>query len=297
VEKRGSSFIFFRRDITKMDMELWYTEKQTKNHGITTKIKRTLHTEVTEFQTLDIVETHQFGNMLVLDGMVMTTDKDEFVYHEMISHVALNTHPNPKQVLIVGGGDGGVVREVLKHQAVERVVLAEIDGRVIETSREFFPEIASGLDDPRVDIQVVDGIRHIEEHVNTYDVVIIDSTEPVGPAVGLFQKPFYQKVAEALKADGIMVAQTESPWFNRDLIRQVYADISGTFAITRLYTASIPTYPSGLWSFTIGSKVYDPLTVDEASFSTLETKYYHPGLHKALFQLPVFVRELIESKE
>lgn len=280
-----------------MDMELWYTEKQTKNHGITTKIKRTLHSEVTEFQTLDVVETYQFGNLLVLDGMVMTTDKDEFVYHEMISHVALHTHPNPKQVLIVGGGDGGVVREVLKHASVERVVLAEIDGRVIETSKKFFPAIASGLSDPRVDIQVVDGIHHIEENPNTYDVVLIDSTEPVGPAVGLFQKPFYQKVSEALKPDGMMVAQTESPWFNRDLIRQVYADISSTFPITRLYTASIPTYPSGLWSFTLGSKQYDPLEVDETKFAGLNTKYYQASMHKSLFQLPVFVQELTENKE
>jgi spermidine synthase len=252
---------------------------------------------VTDFQTLDVVETHQFGNLLVLDGMVMTTDKDECVYHEMISHVALHTHPNPKQVLIVGGGDGGVVREVLKHSSVERVVLAEIDGRVIEASKEYFPAIASGLSDPRVDIQVVDGIRHIEENPNTYDVVVIDSTEPVGPAVGLFQKPFYQKVSEALKSDGIMVAQTESPWFNRDLIRQVYADISSTFAVTRLYTASIPTYPSGLWSFTLGSKQYDPLEVDETKFAPLGTKYYQPNMHKSLFQLPVFVQELTENKE
>jgi spermidine synthase len=280
-----------------MDMELWYTEKQTKNHGITTKIKRTLHSEVTPFQTLDVMETHQFGNLLVLDGMVMTTDKDEFVYHEMISHVALHTHPNPKQVLIVGGGDGGVVREVLKHPSVERVVLAEIDGRVIEASKEYFPAIAAGLSDPRVDVQVVDGIRHIEENPNTYDVVLIDSTEPVGPAVGLFQKPFYQKVAEALKPDGIMVAQTESPWFNRDLIRQVFADISSTFPITRLYTASIPTYPSGLWSFTLGSKQYDPLEVAEADIKQLDTKYYHPQMHRSLFQLPVFVRELTENGE
>jgi spermidine synthase len=280
-----------------MEMELWYTEKQTKDHGITTKIKRTLHSEVTPFQTLDVVETNQFGNLLLLDGMVMTTDKDEFVYHEMITHIAMNTHPNPKQVLIVGGGDGGVVREVLKHPSVERVVLAEIDGRVIEASKEYFPNIASGLNDPRVDIQVGDGVRHIEENKDTYDVVLVDSTEPVGPAVALFQKPFYQKIAESLKVDGIMVAQTESPWFNRDLIRQVYADIASTFAITRLYTASIPTYPSGLWSFTLGSKQHDPLEVEESQFAKIETKYYHADLHKSLFQLPVFVRELTEGKE
>jgi spermidine synthase len=195
-----------------MDMELWYTEKQTKNHGITTKIKKTLYHDQSEFQTLDVIETIEFGNMLVLDGMVMTTDRDEFVYHEMITHVAMNTHPNPKEVLVVGGGDGGVIREILRYPTVIRAVLAEIDGKVIEASKKYFPQIAGKLDDPRVDIQVTDGIRHIQENKGKYDVIIVDSTEPVGPAVGLFQKPFYEGIYEALKEEGIMVAQTESPW-------------------------------------------------------------------------------------
>jgi spermidine synthase len=279
-----------------MDMELWYTEKQTKNHGITTKIKRTLYHDQSEFQTLDVIETAEFGNMLVLDGMVMTTDRDEFVYHEMITHVAMNTHPNPKEVLVIGGGDGGVIREVLRYPSVTRAVLAEIDGKVIEASKTYFPQIAGKLDDARVDVQVTDGIRHIAENKGRYDVIIVDSTEPVGPAVGLFQKPFYEGIYEALKEDGIMVAQTESPWFNRDLIRQVYRDISATFPIARLYTASIPTYPSGLWSFTIGSKKYDPLNVNEAELLKFDTRYYRPEMHKALFELPAFVLELLTDE-
>lgn len=279
-----------------MDMELWYTEKQTKNHGITTKIKRTLYHDQSEFQTLDVIETAEFGNMLVLDGMVMTTDRDEFVYHEMITHVAMNTHPDPKEVLVVGGGDGGVIREILRYPSVTRAVLAEIDKKVIEASKTYFPQIAGKLDDPRVDVQVTDGIRHIAENKGRYDVIIVDSTEPVGPAVGLFQKPFYEGIYEALKDDGIMVAQTESPWFNRDLIRQVYRDISNTFPVARLYTASIPTYPSGLWSFTIGSKKYDPLHVNEAELSRFDTRYYRPEMHKALFELPAFVQELLTDE-
>ncbi|WP_093227707.1 polyamine aminopropyltransferase [Thermoflavimicrobium dichotomicum] len=277
-------------------MELWYTEKQTPSHGITSKIKRTLHHEQTEFQKLDIIETEQFGKMMVLDGMVMTTDEDEFVYHEMITHIAMNTHPNPKHVLVVGGGDGGAIREILRYSSVEKAVLAEIDGKVIEAAQNYFPQIAGGLSDPRVEIQVTDGIRHIAENKNKYDVILVDSTEPVGPAVGLFQKSFYEGIKEALKEDGIMVAQTESPWFNRDLIRRVFRDISATFPITRLYTASIPTYPSGLWSFTIGSKKYDPLEVDESQLQSFDTRYYHPGLHKSVFQLPVFVQELLTDK-
>jgi spermidine synthase len=278
------------------EMDLWYTEKQTKNHGITTKINKTLYHDKSEFQTLDVIETAEFGNMLVLDGMVMTTDRDEFVYHEMITHVAMNTHPNPKRVLVVGGGDGGAIREILRYPSVEQAVLAEIDGKVIEASKQFFPKIAGGLDDPRVDIQVADGIQHVRDNKGKYDVILVDSTEPVGPAVGLFQKPFYEEIYEALKEDGIMVAQTESPWFNRDLIRQVFRDISSTFPITRLYTASIPTYPSGLWSFTIGSKKYDPLAVDEAKLHRFDTRYYRPELHKALFSLPAFVLELLQPE-
>jgi spermidine synthase len=235
--------------------------------------------------------------MMVLDGMVMTTDQDEFVYHEMITHIAMNTHPNPRNVLVVGGGDGGAIREVLRYPSVEKAVLAEIDGKVIEAAQNYFPKIAGSLTDARVDIQVTDGIQYIAENKNKFDVILVDSTEPVGPAIGLFQKPFYEGIAEALKEDGIMVAQTESPWFNRDLIRQVFQDISQVFPITRLYTASIPTYPSGLWSFTIGSKKYDPLKVDEEKLiSPLGTRYYHPGIHRSVFQLPIFVQELLTGK-
>ncbi len=276
-----------------MEMELWYTEKQTPNHGITTKITNTVHSEKTDFQQLDIIETKQFGRMLVLDGMVMTTDVDEFVYHEMITHVALNTHPNPKKVLVVGGGDGGAIREILKHQTVEKAVLAEIDGRVIETAKEFLPNIAHALTDSRVDVQVADGVKHIHDHKGEYDVIMVDSTEPVGPAVGLFEKGFYQGIYDALKEDGILVAQTESPWFNRDLIKRVFRDMKSIFPITRLYTVSIPTYPSGLWSFTIASKKYDPIEVDESKIKDLSTKYYSPKIHKAIFQLPKFVEDLL----
>ena len=276
-------------------MDLWYTEKQTPNHGITTKITETIHTEQTDFQKLDIIETVQFGRMLVLDGMVMTTNVDEFVYHEMISHVALNTHPNPKKVLVVGGGDGGAIREIIKHPSVEKAVLAEIDGRVIETSKQYLPQIAGALDDPRVDVQVVDGIQYIHDHKNEFDVIMVDSTEPVGPAVGLFEKGFYQGIYEALTEDGIMVAQTESPWFNADLIKRVFKVIKAIYPVTRLYTVSIPTYPSGLWSFTMGSKKYDPLAVSEEQLKDFDTKYYSPSIHKSVFQLPKFVEALVKE--
>ncbi|MGO4889110.1 spermidine synthase [Anaerobacillus sp. MEB173] len=275
-------------------MELWFTEKQTERFGITAKIKQTLHTEQTDFQKLDMVETEEFGNMLILDGMVMTTQKDEFVYHEMVAHVPLFTHPNPKHVLVVGGGDGGVIREVLKHPSVEKAVLVEIDGKVIEYSKQYLPEIAGELDNPRVDVQVDDGFMHIAKSENVYDVIMVDSTEPVGPAVNLFTKGFYEGISKALKEDGVFVAQTDNPWFHSDLIRNVFKDVKETFPIRRLYTANIPTYPSGLWTFTIGSKKYDPLEVAEDRFHDIETKYYTKELHKAAFALPKFVGELIK---
>ncbi|WLR50756.1 polyamine aminopropyltransferase [Bacillus tianshenii] len=273
-------------------MELWFTEKQTKSFGITAKIKRTLHTEKTDFQQLDMVETEEFGNMLVLDGMVMTTQKDEFVYHEMVAHVPLFTHPNPEHVLVVGGGDGGVIREVLKHPSVKKAVLVEIDGLVIEYSKKYLPEIAGELDNPRVEVKVDDGFMHIAKSENEYDVIMVDSTEPVGPAANLFTRGFYDGIAKALKEDGIFVAQTDNPWFKADLISQVYKDVKEIFPITRLYTANIPTYPSGLWTFTIGSKKHDPLEVSEERFHEIETKYYTKDLHKAAFALPKFVQDL-----
>ncbi|SDC02723.1 spermidine synthase [Terribacillus halophilus] len=275
-------------------MELWYTEKQTDSFGITAKVKRSLHSEQTDFQRLDMLETDEWGNMLTLDGMVMTTERDEFVYHEMVAHVPLFTHPNPENVLIVGGGDGGVIREVLKHDKVKKATLVDIDGKVIEYSKKFLPSIAGKMDDPRADVRVGDGFMHIAESENAYDVIMVDSTEPVGPAVNLFTKGFYAGIAKALKEDGLFVAQTDNPWFKADLISQVYKDVKEIFPVTKLYTANIPTYPSGLWTFTMGSKVHHPRQVETERLQSIETKYYTPELHHAAFVLPKFVQDLLK---
>ena len=273
-------------------MGIWFTEKQTDNFGITMKINKTLHTEQTDFQKLDMVETEEWGNMLLLDDMVMTSEKDEFVYHEMVAHVPLFTHPNPEYVLVVGGGDGGVIREVLKHPSVKKATLVDIDGKVIEYSKQFLPSIAGKLEDPRVDVQVGDGFMHIAEAESQYDVIMVDSTEPVGPAVNLFTKGFYAGISKALKEDGLFVAQSDNPWFKAELIASVQKDVKEIFPITKLYTANIPTYPSGLWCFTLGSKKYDPLVVAEERFHEIDTKYYTKELHKAAFVLPKFVEDL-----
>lgn len=273
-------------------MDLWFTEKQTDTYGITMKVKETLVTEKTDFQDLAMIETEEWGTMLLLDGMVMTSDRDEFVYHEMVAHPVLSTHRNPERVLVVGGGDGGVIREVLKHPKVKQAVLVDIDGQVIEYSKNYLPNIAGQLEDARVIVKVGDGYMHIHENKNAYDVIMVDSTEPVGPAVELFTRGFYQGIYDALKEDGIFVAQTDNPWFKADLIRTVNQDVKEIFPIVRVYIANIPTYPSGLWTFTMGSKKYDPLEVEVSAIPELETKYYTPALHKAAFVLPKFVEDL-----
>lgn len=278
-------------------METWFTEKQTEHFGITARVTKTLHSEQTDFQQLDVVETAEFGNMLLLDGMVMTTEKDEFVYHEMMAHVPLAAHPEPKHVLVVGGGDGGVIREVLKHPSVEAATLVEIDGQVVKYSKKYLPSIAGALEDPRVDVQVADGFMHIAESEAAYDVIMVDSTEPVGPAVKLFEKGFYEGIHRALKEEGIFVAQTDNPWFHADLLRTVYNDVKEIFTHTNVYTANIPTYPSGLWTFTIGSKQYKPKEAHRRRAEALDTHYYTADIHEAAFALPAFVQRGLEREE
>ncbi|MHB0886565.1 MAG: polyamine aminopropyltransferase [Bacillota bacterium] len=272
-------------------MELWFTERQTPNLSIGCRIDKTLIHERTEYQDLAIIDTLQYGRMLVLDGCVMTTEKDEFVYHEMISHVPLATHPNPKKVLVVGGGDGGVIREALRHSSVEKAVLAEIDGAVVRRSQEFLPSIAAGLKDPRAVLAVGDGVKHVKEHRGEYDVIVCDSTDPVGPAVGLFSKEFFTDAREALTPDGIFVAQSESPFLHGELITRVMKDLAAVFPVARLYWAVIPTYPGAMWTFAIGSKKHDPAT----DFRRVEfpTKYYSPDIHRAAFVLPPFAAALV----
>lgn len=276
-------------------MDLWLKEQQIENAAMTYKIKETLHTEKTEFQDLAIVDTYEFGRMLVLDGIVQTTIKDEYVYHEMISHIPLFTHKNPKKVLVVGGGDGGAIREILKHPTVEKAVLCEIDGRVVELCQKYMPEISCALTEPRAEVFIGDGIKYVLEHKNEFDVIIVDSTDPFGAAEGLFNVNFYSSLYECLTDDGIFVAQTETPFYLPQVVKKVHNDIKAVFPITKMFMAAIPTYPGGYWSFTLGSKIYDPTAVDTTSIPELNTKYYHRDLHTACFVLPKYVKDLIET--
>lgn len=278
-------------------MDLWLSESQIENAVMTYKIKETLVRKQTKYQDLAIVDTYAFGRMLVLDGIVQTTIKDEFVYHEMITHIPLFTHPNPQKVLVVGGGDGGAVREILKHKSVKKVVLCEIDECVIDECKKFLPEISSSLDDPKCEIFIGDGIKYVHEHKNEFDVIIVDSTDPFSIAEGLFGGSFYKEIYDCLTDDGIFIAQTETPFYLPQVVKKVFNDAKAFFPITKLFMAAIPTYPSGYWSFTIGSKRYDPETADLSDAASIPTKYYTKKLHKACFTLPKYIEDLISENQ
>jgi spermidine synthase len=279
-------------------MELWYTEKHSENVGITLKTTKTLFSGKSEFQQLDILETPEYGRMMLLDGLVMVTERDEFVYHDMIAHPALFTHPAPRKVLVIGGGDGGSIREIMKHPGVEEAVLCEIDGLVVEKSIELLPSMACAIDgsNPRVKVHVADGLAYIREHKDEFDIILVDSTDPIGPAVGLFEEDFYRLVFAGLKADGIMVAQSESPFYHAEIQKSMYRNLRTVFPIVAMYQAFIPTYPSGLWSFAFASKKYHPVTDfdhERAASRPFHTRYYNEDLHLGAFMLPTFARENI----
>jgi spermidine synthase len=272
----------------------WFTEKHTPHAGITLALGGRLFDQKSPYQRVEVVETLEFGRMLLLDGCVMVTDRDEFVYHEMITHPALLAHPRPEAVLIIGGGDGGSVREVLRHRVVRAVHLVEIDQVVIDASRRFFPALAKDLDDPRVQVLVKDGFDHLDHHQGAYDVILVDSMDPVGEAAKLFTSPFFAKVKAALKPGGIAVFQSESPFYHTEVLRQLLAGMKTVFRHVAPYLAAIPTYPSGLWSFTFASDAVDPLVCPLRSEPALAggLKYFHPDLFRAAFITPNYVRQI-----
>jgi spermidine synthase len=281
--------------------ELWFTERDLdQNMGFSLRIRRHIHSEQSPLQRIDIYDTYAHGRMMTLDGLVMVTERDEFIYHEMIAHVPLFSHPDPRQVLIIGGGDGGTLREVLRHPGVECCVMVEIDAAVVEAARRFLPSLASGLDDARAEIRFEDGIAYVQNAADSaFDVILIDCTDPVGPAEGLFQLPFYRQCLRVLGSAGILCQQTESPLYMPHLIRDVHAALrTAGFEITRSNQAHCVSYPSGWWSFTLGSKGLDPacdFRQTDAANRAFETKYYNERLHAGCFMLPTMVSELIAS--
>jgi spermidine synthase len=279
------------RGIDTRGRELWFSERQSEDVTLGLRVRSVLWQERTPYQELLVLDTDAYGRVLVLDGAIQTTERDEFIYHEMIAHVPLAMHPHPRRVAVIGGGDGGAIREILKHPEVEEAHLVEIDGRVVEAARQFFPELAGALDDPRARVHITDGIDWIQAVDTPFDVVIVDSTDPMGPAEGLFGAAFYRAVAERLGEDGVMVAQSESPMLEPDVIRRAVSGMREAFPQVYLYTAAVPTYPTGLWSFTIGSKGPRPAPV-RPGLETLPTRYWTPAVHQAAFQLPPFIAAL-----
>lgn len=280
-------------------MDLWIRERFQDRTELGYKVSDVLHHSQSDFQEVDVVETVALGRMLLLDGMVMTSERDEFIYHEMITHIPMLAHPNPKTVLVIGGGDGGTIREVLKHPAVERAVLCEIDGEVIEVCKKYLPSIAGKLDDPRVEIEVRDGAAYIAEHPNTFDVILIDSTDPIGPGEKLFTEEFYRNTLAALTENGIMACQSESPVAVPEECLRINKLLRSVFPFVQPYTACIPSYPGGQWTWSFCSKGIKPLeAINEPVANELSKtcRYFNREIHKSVFILPNYVKAVFSAE-
>jgi len=283
-------------------MELWFTEKHTANVNFSIKVDRQLYSGKSEFQRIDIFDSREFGRFLTLDGYMMLTEKDEFIYHEMITHVPMCVHPSAKRILVIGGGDGGTVRELLRYPTIEHIDLVEIDELVVEVCRKYLPQTAGCLGDPRIHCHFEDGLKFIRHCEDEYDLIIVDSTDPFGPGEGLFTKEFYGNCYKALREDGIMVNQHESPFYKEDAyaMQRAHKRIVESFPISRVYQAHIPTYPSGHWLFGFASKKYHPVhQVDWTRWNALglATRYYNTQVHAGSFALPNYVEELLKDVE
>ncbi|SHD76831.1 polyamine aminopropyltransferase [Schnuerera ultunensis] len=283
-------------------MELWYTEEHTDDVHFSIKVDRLLYSGESELQRIDVFHSKEFGRFLTLDGLMMLTEKDEFIYHDMIVHVPMATNPDIEKVLVIGGGDGGTVRELTRYQTIKKIDMVEIDEKVVEVCRSYLPQTAEKLDDPRVELFFEDGLKFVRKKKDEYHLIIVDSTDPFGPGEGLFTKEFYGNCYKALKEDGILVNQHESPYYFNyaNSMRRAHGRIKEVFPICKVYQAHIPTYPSGHWLFGFASKTFDPiedLKEDRWNSLDLKTKYYNTELHKGSFALPNYVKELLESED
>lgn len=278
----------------KITPDSWYSEIcREGGSALSLQISRKVHDQQTPYQRLEIYETEKYGRLMTLDGLVMLTGRDNFIYHEMLVHPALFTHPAPKKVLIIGGGDCGCLLETLKHPGVEQAELVELDEQVTRAAEQFFPELCTSNNDPRASLNFVDGIKWIAEaKEGSYDVILIDSTDPVGPATGLFTESFYRNCLQALGPDGVLAAQSESPLFHRDIIRDMRAAM-GAAGFPHLATLHFPqsTYPSGWWTVTLASKSVNPADFRRTEASNLEgqTQYYSSPVHQGAMALPPFL--------
>ncbi|MGM0639976.1 MAG: polyamine aminopropyltransferase [Thermotogota bacterium] len=278
---------------------IWFNEYNPGNtSGVFYKINKFLHSEQSEYQRIDVFETPEFGRVFTLDGLTMTREADEFIYHEMITHVPMFISKNPKKVLIIGGGDGGTAREVLKHDSVEEVIMCEIDERVMEVAREFLPTTSIEFDNPKLKLVAEDGAKFIKNYNSYFDVIIIDSTDPTEGEGGLlFTEEFYQSCYDALNENGVFSAETEDPFIHHKWMHLAFNRIKNVFNNTKLYMGFVPQYPPGTWSWTFASKGLDPIkdfNPEKIKDFNKELKYYNEEIHVGCFSLPNFVKDIIK---
>lgn len=285
-----------------VNLELWYSQMQTDNIKLSIKVKEHLFTGKSPYQQVDIFDSEEMGRFLIIDGIVMLTSKDEFIYHDMIVHVPMAINPSIKNALVIGGGDGGTVRELTRYPSVENIHMVEIDQMVVETSKQFIPLTAGKLHDPRVSLFFEDGAEFVRNPKLKYDLIIVDSTDPIGPGEGLFTNEFYQNCYNSLTEDGILVNQCESPFYEKNAkeMRRTISKIKKLFPISEVYQYHMPTYPSGHWLFGFASKKLHPLhdfKPEKWLEFGIETKYYNVDIHRGSFMLPTYVREQINNVE
>lgn len=283
-------------------MELWYTEQHTPDVRFSIKVTNVLHTSHSGIQQIDVFDSKEFGRFLTLDGLMMVTEKDEFIYHDMMVHIPMAVKPDAKNILVIGAGDGGTIRELTRYPSIENIDMVEIDEEVVKVCRKYLQKTTVSLDDPRVNIYYEDGLRFVRNKIDEYDMILVDSTDPFGPGEGLFTREFYGNCHKALKDDGILVNQHESPYYNyyANSMKRAHKRIEEFFPVCKVYQAHIPSYPSGHWLFGFASKVLDPvIDFDAAKWESLniKTKYYNTQIHVGSFALPTYVKELLEDDE
>lgn len=281
---------------------IYVSEQFTENISMGIRVNKQLYGEESEFQRIEVFESQEFGRFLMLDGDIIFSEADEFVYNEMVVHVPMAVHPNVKKVLIIGGGDGGVARELIAYPEIKEIEVVEPDEQMVSVCREFFPEAVKGFDDERVNIIYQDGLRFLRGRTSEFDLIINDATDPFGHTEGLFTKEFYGSCYKALKDDGIMVYQHGSPFFDEDeeAFRAMHRKVYKSFPISRVYQAHIPTCPSGYWMFGFASKKYHPIKdfkPEKWKKRKLETWYYSSNLHIGAFMLPKYVEDILEEEE
>ena len=283
-------------------MDLWFSEFHAPDVKHSIRVTRHLYSQKSNYQQIDVFDTPEFGRVLTLDGNVMLTERDEFIYDEMITHVPMSVHPNIRNILVIGAGDGGVVKELTRYSNVEKIDLVEMDPQVVEVCRTYLPENASKLDDERVCIYFDNALRFIRKRHSAYDLIIVDSTDPFGPSERYFTREFYGICYNALRDDGIMVNQQGSPFYQHDAdaMKRSHQRIVSTFPISRVYQAHIPTYAAGYWLFGFASKRYHPIddfNSQKWAALNLNTRYYTTRLHIGSFYLPAFLEQMLKEVE